>query len=513
MTNPQPPPVVEEYQAALDEDSKALKSVFFSILCLEGVSQTEKNARISRALLDALHKRGTFFFHADYRDHDTAMYFDNHRKLLLWIKSDEFKSWLGAFTGFNTSTKLFQYVFADIQVETLAGKTSGIIPCQYWESRGETIYISSGRGHMVKVTKEGPEPCDNGTDGVLFASGFTLNPWTLTNPIDPFETCSLWKDAAYSNEYGRDLFKLWVISMFTNQRCKPPLVMSGPIGSGKSRTVYGLFDLFGIPARIGAVLETGEDNFWTSMNHGGLFCLDNADTRTKWLPDALAASATDGSHEKRRLYKDNDVIIQRSRSWLAITSANPTFASDAGLADRLIVVRLNARESGSTAESSLSDEVLKVRDAALTFIALTLQKALGDTASAPSINRRHPDFSTFAVKIGRALGIEQRAIIALRAAEADKSVFNLQNDAVGSAIIDRMFQDELGLESKLTGTAKEILDELAKTDELMRESWTPKRLSKSIARIWPHLQSYLGATTEKAYGGVTKYTFCKPKVD
>jgi hypothetical protein len=80
--------------------------------------------------------------------------------------------------------------------------------------------------------------------------------------------------------------------------------------------------------------------------------------------------------EKRRLYTDSGRISLKARAWLCITSASPTFAADAGLADRLLVVRLNRRE-GATAETQLADEILHNRDGMLSWVADKLRHALG----------------------------------------------------------------------------------------------------------------------------------------
>jgi hypothetical protein len=48
----------------------------------------------------------------------------------------------------------------------------------------------------------------------------------------------------------------------------------------------------------------------------------------------------------------------------------------------------------------------------------------------------HPDFAAFAVRIGRAIGRESEAIHALKSAEHDKSAFCVENDLIGSALLD-----------------------------------------------------------------------------
>src|SRR5205085_3521088 len=89
------------------------------------------------------------------------------------------------------------------------------------------------------------------------------------------------------------------------------------------------------------VEEDAEANFWPNLDQGGIYTLDNADTRSRWLADAVASAATDGCSMRRKLYTNSETVTLRARAWLCITSANPTFANDAGLADRLLLLRMN----------------------------------------------------------------------------------------------------------------------------------------------------------------------------
>ncbi|MCX7010205.1 MAG: hypothetical protein NTY53_23700 [Kiritimatiellaeota bacterium] len=342
---------------------------------------------------------------------------------------------------------------------------------------------------------------DNGSDDVLFATGATLKPWQLVEPQDPFEACRVFSAMRASAGHGRELLRLWATALPSNQRCKPPLVLAGTVGSGKTRTALGISELYGLPARVLVPTENGEQDFWTSLNSGGLVILDNADTRLRWLPDALAAAATDGSHEKRMLYTDAKIVRQRARAWVCITSANPTFGSDAGLADRLIVERLERRE-GDNAESELSDEIAANRNAGLSWIAAKLARALADVEPVPpNLNKRHPDFATLAVRIGRALGREAEAVAALGAAESDKSAFNLENDDVGAALVSLIERD-----GSFDGTAAELLNALSAMDTSIGDGHiNTKRLSKKLSKLWPHVTAVFKANSETGHGGYLTY--------
>jgi hypothetical protein len=82
---------------------------------------------------------------------------------------------------------------------------------------------------MVRISAAGVDMVDNGTDEVLFPYGSTLAPWSLTDPADPFETCSLFRRyVSCTAPHGRLLFKLWACSLLpSDQRTKPPLTASG----------------------------------------------------------------------------------------------------------------------------------------------------------------------------------------------------------------------------------------------------------------------------------------------
>ena len=267
----------------------------------------------------------------------------------------------------------------------------------------------------------------------------------------------------------------------------------------------GLFELYGIPARILSLDEADASDFWTQQDAGGLVCFDNADTHVAWLADALSTASTSGAHEKRKLYTDGTIVRQTARAWNCLTSANPTFASDTGLADRLLVIRLDRRIE-DTAESALADEIAANRNAGLSWIATVLSKALADVAPVPGkLNRRHPDHAALCVRIGRAIGREAEAVAALTAAEQDKGRFNLENDELGAGLLALMTNRDT-----FSGSAADMLDAFNAVDAAMfnAEKWTAKRVGKRLAKIWPHVESVLRGRMEKDRNHVAQYRLC-----
>lgn len=486
------------------DDSSELKAEFWKLSQTRGITKAEELRGMSSLTRRFMHRRGRFFYHLDHNEFAETMYFDARRKLLLKLHDDEFQSWLSDYVGVNRIDKAYRYIFADLENEACTGETTGLRPQAYWASRPGAVYLSNGDGHAVKITAAGFELCDNGTDDVLFAKGRTLMPWRICEPKDPFETCRLFRECS-SPENGRELLRIYLLSMPTNQRCKPPIVNAGPVGGGKTRLARGVFEVYGMPSRIVKVEENGEDDFWTQLDAGGIVCFDNVDTRIRWLADAIAAASTDGIHEKRKLYTDGVVIQQRARAWIILTSCNPTFAADTGLADRLLVTRMERRNT-ETAESALSKEVEQNRDAALSWICKTLSKAMADTAPvAKDLNRRHPDFADFAQRLGRALGREDEVVRALKSAEADKSRFNLENDDLGAGLLDLMATRTDGFVGT-AGAIREMLADLGTGFDT--EYWTAKRIGKRIEKLWPHIESVFQAHREKdSHTRLTEYRF------
>jgi CHC2-type zinc finger protein/Toprim domain-containing protein len=498
-------------RAAIQDQTSAIRGQILSILMDGKLSAPEHRAKIANAVAEAFSQRGRFFFHAARQDFDSAMFFDNERKRLERIRSDSFLAWLAEWVCVNRADPIFKFIAAQIETVALAGKqTVGIIPESFWAARKDAIYLSNGDGGMARITAGKVDLVDNGTDGILFSAGNTLAPWALVDdPRDPFSTCSLFSGANCTAKHGPDLLRAWILSLPTNPPSKPPLCLAGDVGSGKTRLAKGIAELYGLPFVANNVEFFGEDSFWTSLDGGGLFTLDNADTRNRWLSDAVASAATDGCSQRRKLYTNSEKVTLRAHAWICLTTANPTFASDAGLADRLLVIRMN-RRTDETSDSVLSDEIREHRDSSLSFIAHTLSVALADQQSTPSrLNQRHPDFAAHAVRIGRTIGRETETIAALKIAEADKSLFCLENDTLGSALIAFM-QDEKrwdGTAAELFEALKEIDTDIAATKKDGKPMWSAKRLGKRIAMLWPHLEKAFKAKQETGRGRIITYTF------
>src|SRR5687768_7304004 len=131
-------------------------------------------------------------------------------KKLTPIRNDRFKSWLSLWTATNRADPLFKYLLSDVEnIALCPAESSPIIPERFWATRDGAIYLSCGDGQSVKITGKEIKLVDNGTDDVLFSCGSTLEPWELVAPIDPFESCTIFRDRSEERRVGKECRSRW----------------------------------------------------------------------------------------------------------------------------------------------------------------------------------------------------------------------------------------------------------------------------------------------------------------
>jgi hypothetical protein len=165
---------------------------------------------------------------------------------------------------------------------------------------------------------------------------------------------------------------------------------------------------------------------------------------------------------------------------------------------------MSRRDDCDTSDTALADEIASNRDAGLSHLCAMLSKALADTAPTPAkLNLRHPDFASFAVRIGRACGRENEMVAALKAAENDKHTFLLENDSIAVALLAHLSESK-----SFTGPAKDLREHLIAIDGELAEKLSAKRLGKRLNAILPHLKAALAvASSEQDRKGFCIFTF------
>ena len=470
--------------------------------------------------------RGSFFWHSDYRDFATCMFLDRDPKscTLMRVMSDEFFAFVAGNAKFEDvdpkKGDLGKVLGLVKQIAVSEEYSQGVRPGNSWERRGDAVYISSGDTEMCRVKDGKCEFVQNGTDGVVFLRGKTLAPWRLVEGAgkDPFATAKIFTGASFADGNGLMNVRLWTMNLLACHATKPPLLVTGGAGSGKTRMAKGIKEILGM-RQDGALdlsvqqIEDGDkglDAFWATVNDGKLEVFDNFDTKVKWASDTLQTAATDGQTKRRTLYTTFGVSILRANAHIILTSNNPIFSTEGngGLADRLITIPLTLNRSVSQ-DAELSADIAANRDEYLTWIARTLAKALMDRAPVDkSINRRHPDYGEFSVRVGRAMGMEDEVVAALGAAEADKAILPLMNDAVTKEIMAVL--DECGYE--WSGTAGEMSELIiAKQgddeDEKTKSIYSSRRVGKALSKYMRQFSLVLRMDEPKVREGKSLYAF------
>jgi hypothetical protein len=391
---------------------------------------------------------------------------------------------------------------SDIHDETLQGKDSrGVIPSVLWERKGQIIYISCGNSKMVRVDGQSVRMVDNGTDGVLFMTGRSMEEWELIDGPgeDPFACSKLFQGASFESKHGLMLTRLWVLGLFAKHRTKPCIVFTGTFGSGKSRTAKGIYEMIGAPYRLSTVKENGELDFWVSLNDGGLCCFDNVDSRNKWFADAMQAASTDGRTEVRKMYTHEMMQLVANAS-VMLTSNNPTFATDSGLSDRLIIVRLDKTRAHSS-DKGLTDDFLSRRGQTMTWIARTLSRALADDQPIDAnINMRHPDFADFGLRCGRACGLYDEAKDAMKAAEMDKNLFPIENDFVAKKILEIISENGGQFEGTSTELSTILLAKYDNPDESTKKALSNRVVGNVLSKYKEQFRAILGMDSRPLHG-------------
>ncbi len=480
----------------------------------------------TRTVIMWMRLRGKFFWNRDNKVNAANLYFDDRAKILRVVHSDDFKGWLHAHTQINPAKADFDFLMHQIDAAAMNSRiASECVPGALFDRRGNVVYVSNGDAMMVRVSAakgKGKKPVvelvSNGTDNVVFTQGMTLKPWQLLDGEgeDPFETCPPFSTANYQSEHGRMIARLWFLGLASCLRSYPAIVFTGKMRSGKSRTAKGVFELLGAPVRLSAIRANGESDFWTVVNKGGVVCFDNVDTKNVWFGDAMQLACTDGSTEARTLFTNDQTTTLRANAKIIMTSNNPMFASESGLADRLQIVRLdqfdgkNGKESGDTA---ITEAIDSHRNSALTWMVKTVSRALADTDEVePNVNMRHPDFAAFSMRCARALSDAhyRMSILALKSAEFDKALLTVQNNSTTNYIFEALcahFTDEEKMRQEWDGTASDLMAAIVEIHPDLEKSkyLSATSIGKAMSRYFDQLAVLFDMKPPRKYGSQTKF--------
>ncbi len=466
-----------------------------------------------------LRSRGKFFWRKADKKYATSLYFNAATGVVMTIRSDEFTTFLATASGVSRESVSFKHMMAFIDDAAFDESVSqGVEPSNLWDCvDGEKIYISTGDSEMYRISAGKVERVPNCTDGVVFPRGKTLKPWTLQDGdgLDPFTESMIFKGASFSDTHGRMIIRLWFMNLFRNHAQKPPLLITGEYQSGKTRMAESIEEILGL-ARVDKRSlkrgDKGEEAFWIAMKTKMITIFDNVDSRIDWIKDAMQIASTGGEATGRKLYSDEDETELMAKSHCIITSNSPIFTADEGLSDRMQTVNLNASRKSAAADA-LSKDIAEKRDQFMTWAARLLAKTLADTEPVGrAVNMRHPEFSNFGIRVGRAGGFELEARSAMGFAELNKSLLPLKNDEshIAQEILAVLLARKGVWECYANDMATEIVkrkEEAGESDDKTVDYFNSRRVGNALTKYFRVLSVIFTTKQPKLLHGKTRYIF------
>ena len=209
-----------------------------------------------------------------------------------------------------------------------------------------------------------------------------------------------------SDEYNIDVFKLveiWFYSLFFESimPTKPIFVLIGEKGSGKTSFLRRSGQiLMGEKFNVTSITSDYK-NLITLITNNYFVVIDNLDSPTTQINDALARISTGQVIKIRDYYTTNQQVDFEAKCFVALTSRKPQFTRD-DVADRLLCVFLKRFESFES-ENKLKANATKKRDEIMSYVISRLQIILSNLKNNKDktfkTKFRMADFAEFAFKI------------------------------------------------------------------------------------------------------------------
>ncbi len=334
---------------------------------------------------------------------------DEKHLITLTDDSRELKNLLTKW-GINASETLFKYVKEELYVYCAEHAIDvDIHRFAYFDKENYVLYIYNTSNSIFKITESAVTAIENGDEGILFEELSDYSPFTLVNFDKNKNYLSeyLIKNLNLElDEYNINVYKLaeiWFYSLFFESimPTKPIFVLIGEKGSGKTSFLRRSGQILMGENFDVTSITSDYKNLITLITNNYFVVIDNLDSPTTQINDALARISTGQVIKIRDYYTTNQQIDFEAKCFVALTSRKPHFTRD-DVADRLICIFLKRFETFES-ENKLKANAAKKRDEIMSSVISQLQAIIGNLKKNKDktfkTTFRMADFAEFAFKI------------------------------------------------------------------------------------------------------------------
>lgn len=394
------------------------------------------------------------------------------------------------------SDKEVQEILNLIEIECFESKNRIKLNHRIYAERRQLIYqLDTDTNTSVLI--EDRECCLIETPDFLFDGGADFKNQVEPDFNVPAEELLTYikKHFNVKNEDDAILLTILIVSSMMGMGFNHPVILiQGEKGSGKSECLKKI-EMIVDPKASGICTYTNsKEAIVLRLSNSYFTCFDNVSYIPKAISDLFCSAVTGACDTTRKLYTDTEERILNLHSIIAMTSINGV-ARSADLIDRSCLITLNRfKKSEIKTESNIMTSFQKDLPSLLGAIFNTIAIVLADRKKVKAREKiRLADFHEKAIKIGRALGIEEDRITdILFRNRMELSLSILESSSIASCL-KILMEDE----KKYTETPTNCLNDLRAIakQEGIDISTLPKdaaRLTRALILIKDELNSVYG---------------------
>ncbi len=505
---------IEEAKKHKQEQMKLLESESPELFLKAQVQEARKNKygkafeikqNVSSIIRTDMLERGRF-----YRSRtECYYYFNNDNNTLCEIGDRTFEYQTNTRYQLNRTEEEYKYLVAELEAEAgLNGKLTDVYRFAHYNTETHILYVDRNDNQLYRLNGDTIELVSNGTDGVLFISDISHEPFKIVDIGDKQFIDSLiikptnfmQSEHVNLNKQGQEtLLNVWIHTLFFEelQPTKPILTFIGEKGSGKTTRQKSIGKwLIGKEFNVQGINE--EDDFLATITNNYLASFDNVDTYKKWLNDRLAQVATGQRIEKRELYTTNKIARYYPRCFVTLNSREPKFRRD-DVVDRLLLFKVERLEHFKS-EARILQEIADNRDNLWSELLRNLNiivNALREDGEPFTSSYRMADFAELGWRIAKAGNAGDLWLELLDKMQKERSEFLLFEDPIYQ-VIHCVLSSGHTLEDMTSRQLYSVFKEYAEKDDIeFSYIKSAMSLGKKLGHLLNELQEYFDIKRRK----------------